>query len=256
MTKRIDEWSVGELARKAGVSVRTLHHYDEIGLLRPRRTGQAGYRVYGRPEALRLREIMFYRAMGMGLDQIAGLVDAPGKDRRARLAEQAVRLKAERSRIDDMLAAIVEAVETDRESIMTIDDLYKAFEPAKQAEYEAWLVENYGPDMADHIATSKAQLEKVPEEMAAKMAELRDIEEALVAIFLRGEGDVGPVIERHRAWVAAMWGRPCSHAAHAGLADMYLSHPDFVARFEMLAPRFSQWFPAAIKANAAAQGVG
>ena len=59
------------------------------------------------------------------------------------------------------------------------------------------------------------------------------------------------VLDRHRAWVGRMWNRDCPLQAYAGLADLYLDHPDFVARFEAIAPGFSAWLPAAMKARAA-----
>ncbi len=77
MKTRIEEYSVGQLARFAGVSVRTLHHYDDVGLLKPAHVGANGYRLYRRAELLRLQEIMFYRDVGMLLDDVGRLLDGP-----------------------------------------------------------------------------------------------------------------------------------------------------------------------------------
>ena len=87
MTERIDEMTVGELARVAGVTVRLLHHYDEIGLLRPAHVAANGYRYYRRAEAERLQEILALKAGGVPLDEIGAMLD--GKDRLARLIAQA-----------------------------------------------------------------------------------------------------------------------------------------------------------------------
>ena len=75
------------------------------------------------------------------------------------------------------------------------------------------------------------------------MARLAELEGALVAAFESGEAQVDDLLSGHRDWVASMWGKECPPDAYAGLADMYLSHPDFVARYEALAPKFSQWLP-------------
>ena len=87
--------------------------------------------------------------------------------------------------------------------------------------------------------------------IAAKMAELKEIDDDLVTAFQEGLAEVAPLFERHRDWVASMWGKPCPPAAYAGLAELYESHPDFVARFEAMAPRFSGWLVAGMKAHAA-----
>ena len=72
--------SVGEVARLAGVSVRTLHHYDEVGLLRPSDRSAAGYRVYSDDDLARLQHILGYRELGLGLDAIAAILDDPELD--------------------------------------------------------------------------------------------------------------------------------------------------------------------------------
>jgi hypothetical protein len=64
---------------------------------------------------------------------------------------------------------------------------------------------------------------------------------------------VDRLIERHRAWVAAAWDRPCPPQAYAGLAEVYLSHPDFIARYEAIAPGFAVWLTDAMKAHAQKQ---
>lgn len=255
MAQRIKEYAVGDLARLAGVSVRTLHHYDAMGLLRPRHIGANGYRIYGQDEAERLQEILFYREVGMPLAQIAELLDG-GAGRLARLSAHRQRLAGEAERLAQSLAtldATIEALKEKQE--MKAEDLYKPFSAEKQAAYEEWLADRYGPEMAKAIRASKAHLKGAPEgvdaRIAAKMAELKEIEDDLVSAFQQGQSEVSTLFERHREWVAAMWGKPCPPSAYAGLADLYASHPDFVARFEALAPRFSGWLVAGMKAHAA-----
>jgi hypothetical protein len=90
---------------------------------------------------------------------------------------------------------------------------------------------------------------------AALMAELQSVEEALAEGLRRGidpaSDAVDGLIVRHRTWVAAMWDKPCDPEAYAGLADLYLSHPDFVARYERIEPGFASFLAAAMKAHAA-----
>lgn len=137
---------------------------------------------------------------------------------------------------------------------MRNETLYTPISEARQAGYEEWLIATYGAQMADDIAHARAHLDKAPEGMGAKMAELRDIEAALVAAFEEDRADLDALFDRHRGWVAAMWGRECGMDAYAGLADLYQSHPDFVARYEQLAPRFSGWLCDGMRAYALGKG--
>lgn len=138
---------------------------------------------------------------------------------------------------------------------MANEDLYAPFAPAKQAEYEGWLIETYGPKMADQIAAAKAAVRESPEALAPLMARLKTIEVRLVDAFESGIAPEAPgnhaVVEDHRNLIADFWGKACPPDAYAGLADLYLAHPDFVARYERLSPRFSAWLPAAMRAHAA-----
>lgn len=135
MDHRIEEFTVGELARNSGVSVRMLHHYDAIGLLKPAHVAANGYRLYRRSEALRLQEILFYRAAGMSLKDIASALDQ---------GLQLERLIAHRENLAQRLADHASMIATlDRtiahlagEEPMTIEDLYKPFSPEKQHQYE------------------------------------------------------------------------------------------------------------------------
>lgn len=247
--KRIEEYTVGALARASGVSVRTLHHYDALGLLVPARVGENGYRLYGRAEALRLQEILFYRSAGLPLAEIGALLAG---------GDPVQRLEAHRDRLARALGAQAKMLATLDRTLqelkgadpMTLETLYTPFDPETQADHEAWLVETYGEDMARAIAASKAHLASVPVGMEGRMEALREIEAALVAAYENGAAPETAELGAHRAWVAEMWGRPCPPEAHAGLAEMYLAHPDFIARFEALSPGFSQWLPAAMKAAA------
>jgi phosphoribosylaminoimidazole-succinocarboxamide synthase len=107
-------YSVSEVARMAGVTVRTLHHYDEIGLLRPSGRTEARYRLYGDADVDRLQEILFYRELGFSLDTIATLLDDPTVDARAHLVRQRGLLADRMDRIEALVAAIDRSLEAHR----------------------------------------------------------------------------------------------------------------------------------------------
>lgn len=136
---------------------------------------------------------------------------------------------------------------------MKDSDLYSGVvSPEKQAEYEAWLVEKYGPEIHDHIAVSRQKLDKLTDsDRAALMAELESIEQGLAEGLRRGippqAASLDRLVARHRKWVGAMWNQPAPLEAYAGLADTYLGHPDFVARYERIEPGFAQYLASAMR---------
>ncbi len=134
--------------------------------------------------------------------------------------------------------------------------LYAWQSGARQAEFEAWLIERYGPDMEARIEQSRAQFRSLDDAgRKAALASLEAIETDLVEAFRRaiapGARALEPVLKRHNEWVAYMWGRPCPPQAYAGLAQMYSGNPEFVARFDAMADGFSLYLSKAITAYAA-----
>jgi hypothetical protein len=140
---------------------------------------------------------------------------------------------------------------------MSNADLYRGFSAERQAEYEAWLVGRYGEPTRASIAASRAAHAQMTDANRAQlMEELKSLEQALAEGLRRGMPPdaeaVGGLIGSHRAWVATMWGKDCPSAAYQGLADLYLAHPDFRTRYEAIAPGFTDWLVAAMKAHSQA----
>ena len=138
-------------------------------------------------------------------------------------------------------------------------DLYKGFSAEKQAGYEAWLVERRGEPMRTGIEHSKRAFAKMSAAernafLETQGRELREVESALAGALRQGVDPaadaVDLLIRRHRAWVAAMWARPCPAEAYAGLADLYLEHPDFVTRYERIETGFARYLAGAMKIHA------
>lgn len=104
-------YSVGQVAGFAGVTVRTLHHYDDIGLLAPGERSHAGHRRYNDADLDRLQQILFYRELGFALDEVAALLDDPAADPRAHLRRQHELLTARIEKLQKMAAAVEHAME-------------------------------------------------------------------------------------------------------------------------------------------------
>jgi MerR family transcriptional regulator, thiopeptide resistance regulator len=248
-------YTVKQLAALSGVSVRALHYYDEIGLLKPAHIGENRYRYYRPEELLRLQQILIHRELGLSLHEIAQLIDRPGFDRLKALNEQKARLQAEAARYAEMIWTIDRTIaRLTGESVMQDADLYTGIvDPKKQAEYETWLIERFGPSVQQPIEHSRQQWRAMSQaETDAAMDELRQVEEALAESLRRHVPATSTALDvllrRHNDWVSACWAKPPTPEAYAGLADTYLAHPDFVARYERIEPGFSTYLAQAMKA--------
>jgi MerR family transcriptional regulator, thiopeptide resistance regulator len=246
-------YTVKQLARLSGVSVRTLHHYDDIGLLKPAFLGENRYRYYGREELQRLQDILFHRELGVPLQEIGKLLEHDGRDRLSILSQHRKMLAERLERSRQLLTTIDRTIaELNGAGTMKDSEMYAGFSPEKQVENEQWLVGKYGRAMQAEIDRGKARLADMSKaQRKAAFAEGEAAEDVLVGHFQRGlqpdDPQVGPALARHHAWVTRMWGRECPPVAYAGLADLYLSHPGFQERYEARATGFTDWLTTAMK---------
>lgn len=246
--------TVSEVAAMAHVSVRTLHHYHEIGLLRPAYVGENGYRYYGRDELLRLQQILIHRELGIPLVEIGAILDAPDFDRLEVLKHQRDRIAGEVARSAEMLRTIDRTIaELEGDHAMKDAELYSGIvDPQKQADYEAWLEQQLGPEIRDHVESSRRKMAALsPAEKDAMMSSLKDIEQELAEALRNGTPpeaqSLGPLLDRHFSWVKQSWGQVAPVSAYAGLADTYLAHPDFVSRYEQIQLGFAEFLSKAIR---------
>ncbi|PIM65711.1 MerR family transcriptional regulator, partial [Streptomyces sp. JV178] len=133
--------TVGQVSGFAGITVRTLHHYDEIGLLVPSERTHAGHRRYSDADLDRLQQILFYRELGFPLDEVAALPDDPETDPRAHLRRQHELLTARIEKLQKMAAAVEHAMEARKMGInLTPEERFEVFgdkdpeQHAKEAE--------------------------------------------------------------------------------------------------------------------------
>jgi MerR family transcriptional regulator, thiopeptide resistance regulator len=247
------DYTVRELARLSGVSVRTLHYYDACGLLKPARVGANRYRYYGEAQLLRLQQILLHRSCGLSLQAVAALLD-DGE------ASQLDRLKHQREIVRAGLADQQRVLRTLDTTIawleggprMNDEKLFEGLMSPQQSAYEDWLVDRQGDPAREGIDASRQHLAAAGRDaLGARMAELEELEGQLAARCARGaqpqDPDVSALLARHRAWVAGMWGRDCPPAAYAGLAQIYMAHPDFVGRYESRLVGFADWLAAAMQ---------
>ena len=250
-------YGVGEVSRMAGVTVRTLHHYDEIGLVRPSGRTVAGYRRYDDADLARLRDVLAYRELGFALEQVAQILD-DGQTGAAEHLRRQHRLVRERiTRLNDVLTHLEKLMEAEQ---MGID-----LTPQEQLEVfgENWLGEEYAAEAEQRWGDTDAWQQSQRRAAAFSKADWVRVKaegEALereMAIALR-EG-VAPsdqramdLAERHRASIETFY--DCSYAMHRGLADMYVADERFTKHYEDVAPGLAQWVHDAVHANADRHG--
>lgn len=245
-------YTVGEVAKLAHVSVRTLHHYDGLGLLVPSDRSEAGYRLYTDEDLDRLQTVLFFKELGFSLEEIRDLVEDPAFDRREALivqrdliAEQAIRYEAMLGLIDKTLASMEGGIR------MNAQEKFEVFGDFDPDEYEDEVKERWGEtDAYKESARRTARYTK--EDWARFKAESEEINLAIVALMDEGVPPTDPramdAVDRHRLQIDT-WFYPCSHEMHSGLADMYIADPRFTATYEKIHEGMARYVHDAIKAN-------
>lgn len=140
-------WTVGELARRAGVTVRTLHYYDRLGLLSPQDYSEAGYRLYGQQALLQLQQILTLKALGLPLEHIQQILADPAFDLRRCLNQQKQALQARRQELQQAIETI-EALESQLEAEQTPEPelLFKIMEVIQLKQSQSWMARYYSPE--------------------------------------------------------------------------------------------------------------
>jgi len=253
-------YTVKQVAHKAGVSIRTLHHYDQIGLLHPAYVGDNGYRFYTRDELLRLQEILFFKQMGFTLQQIEVTLSKDDAERTQIFQDHRKSIEQESRRQLQLLKTIDRTIaDLTGETKMKTQDLYKGFSAEKQAEHVDWLLSNLDDKAQETLRMSKAKLVKDADGdkntlIKNRMIELEKIEGELIMAMQSGVSDADEALNEplrlHHSWVAQWWGHAPQKDAYIGLAEMYKSHPDFVQRYEALASGFATYLAASMTAFA------
>ncbi len=227
-------WTVGEVAKLAKVSVRTLHHYDSIGLLDPSGRTEAGYRLYEMPDLERLQQVLFFRELGFSLDEIRAAMLGPAFDRgealraqRELLAEKARRTEAMLSKIDEALAALEGGTTMDEKDMF---EVFGDFDPREFADEvkERWGgTDAYRESISRYKRMSKNDLKQI-------IAEGDAIEAAFAEMLDAGASPEDPavqeLVEQHRLHIETWY--PCSKEMHANLGRMYVEDARFTKHYD------------------------
>ena len=247
-------YTVGALAALSGVTVRALHHYDDIGLLRPTSRSAAGYRLYSHGQVEILRQILFYRELDFALDDIAAILAQPGAAAEDHLRRQHGILRERIARHQSLLAALEKEMEARAMGIaLTPEEQFEVFgtdrigtEWAAEAEQRWADTDQWAQSRRRTRAYSKEDWALIRDEASAITDGFAAALEARIPA-----DDPRPchLAEQHRIHISR-WFYECGFEIHRGLAELYLTDARFTRNYEQRATGLARYVHDAILANA------
>ena len=243
--------TVGEAAARAGVSIRTLRHYDEIGLLRPNCVSQAGYRLYSGLEIRRLERILFFRELEFPLEEIREIMAHPDYDERAAISRQLALMKRKRERLDLLILRLEAAANGDGEPEFEVFDMKEIENMKREYAQEAKLrwgsTQAYAQSGEKHAKYGKADYSAMQEEMNALFAQF-----SAVRSLEPTDTSVQALVDRWKAHITK-WHYDCTDDILEGLGQMYTADERFQKNIDKAGEGTAKCMSEAIAAYCAAK---
>lgn len=232
------EYSIQELSKLSGVTTRTLRWYDQIGLLKPSRVAESGYRYYGSREVDRLQDILYYRALGVELARIRECLDNPSFDRLAVLKGHLTALEAERQKLEGLIHSLKITIRAEeRNEIMNDQEKFEAFKKHVVEEHEKYYGkesrEKYGDAQVDKMQETVMNLTK---EQYQEWTELGQRIQGLLETAVTSQADPEEEIGRevtalHKRWLT-LTGNSYDAGKHKGIAELYVADERFTEYYD------------------------
>jgi DNA-binding transcriptional MerR regulator len=245
------EYTVQKLSKLAGVSTRTLRYYDEIGILKPARINSSGYRIYGHKEVSRLQQILFYKELGVSLENIKEIIISPNFDCTTALKEHREKLLAKKYQLDMLIANVDKTIaESEGRIIMSDKEKFEGFKEKLISDNE----EKYGNEIRKKygdavINSSNEKFRNMTKEQYTEYERLgKEIIDTLQAAFATKDpaSDLAQkAVDLHRTWLSYTWNN-YSKEAHAGLAQMYVADERFTKYYDKEQPGLAAFLSDAI----------
>jgi len=241
-------YTIKQLADLAGVSRRTLHHYDEIGLLKPSWQGANRYRYYDDQAALRLQQILFYRELGMNLTEIQEILDRPDFDVLGALQKHRGELEKRVTRLNRLIETIDKTILHVKGALKMNDhEIFEGFTEEQQEEYAQQARQRWDPELVDQSMNLWKRY--TPEKKQQIMDEGKTIYVDILENMQAGKAPDSPEIQdclvrwhQHmRFFYEPSWGML------RGLGQMYAASPDFRETFEKMHPNLPDFLNEAIR---------
>ena len=229
-----------------GVTPRTLHHYDQIGLLKPAQVGENGYRYYGEESLLRLQQILFYRELDMPLDDIRKIMGRRDFDVLKALESHKSELGKRVTRLQRLITTVDETIlHMKGQKEMSKPQFFAGLTPAEEEQYAREAEQKYDPAV---VRASNRQWKAYgKEKQQAILAEGRQIYADLVAVMPKGaaSAEAQALVERWRQHMNYFWAPNLEQLV--GLAEMYNSDERFKANYDALHPQLAEFMLAAVR---------
>lgn len=236
------EYSIKQLSVLAGVSARTLRYYDEIGLLKPLRISEAGYRYYGAKEVDLLQQILFYKERGFGLTTISDILYKSDFDRLTALYDHLQELEKQQERITKLIDTVTITIESMKGKVNMSDN--KKFEAFKndmiknnEETYGEEIREKYGDEKVDK--SNRKMLKMTEEEykhFKSLEQEIKDrLKEAVIAKESPESEEAYRIALLHKEWLGFTW-TTYSKETHRGLVYMYVADERFTSYYDNEVP--------------------
>lgn len=240
-------YTVKAVADLAGVSVRTLHHYDAIGLLTPAQVTAAGYRQYADADLERLQQVLFFKELGFELAAIKAILDRPGFDPRTALATHRELLLRKKARLETLIQSVDRTIDAyERGSPVDKQQMFEGFDEAQLQEWKEEAAQRWGRERVESSYKRWNQMSKAEQEAMVKAG--WEAEHALAAMMPLGPDhpDVQAQIAARRQAITDHF-YDCTLEIWRGLGEMYVDDARFKARYEGVAPGLAEFLRAAIR---------
>ena len=245
------EYSINKLAIMAGISTRTLRYYDQCGLLSPKRISSNGYRIYGKNEIDRLQQILFYRELGVPLNEIKSILSAPDFDGNDALENHLAALTAKRGQLDLLITNVKKTLKSLKGEIPIADsEKFEGFKEGLTAEnekkYGAEVRDKYGSEVVER---SNDMLRGMTQEQYTKAQRLAEAyQETLKEAYKQGD-PASELAQKacalHRQWLCCYFDG-YSKEYHMGLAQMYVDDTRFTEYYDKISPGCSAFLRDAV----------
>lgn len=242
----MSKYTVKKLSKLAGVSIRTLHHYDEIGLLKPQSRAESGYRYYGQNELLRLQQILFYRELDYPLKEIKKVLDDPEFDLVQSLEFHKMELKKRSSRLSGLLLTIDKTiVKLKNQEIMNEEEMYEGFTDVDVKAMRNEAIRKYGDD---EVLSAEQKVKAMGKEKWKEVQVEGDaICDRIVKLMdlLPSSTEVQNEIANHYRHTSIFY--EVSEERYRGLGKMYIEDERFTAHFEKFGNGLAEFLHKAIE---------